>query len=99
MSSVPQSFSQGKESAVAQILFRKVFDEVTQESTPYILIRGSRPEAALISYTDFEQFQALRQQAIRQKFGQLLDRMEATNAELSDAEIAGEVAAARAEVG
>ncbi len=79
--------------------FRKVFDEVAEDHTPYVLIRGSRPEAALISYADFEQFQYLRQQAIRQKFGQLLDRMEVTNADLSDEEIAGEVVAALAEVG
>lgn len=78
--------------------FRKVFDEVAQSNTPYVLIRGSRPEAALISYADFEQFQALRQQALRTKFGQILNRMEAANAGFTDEEIAAEVAAAQDEI-
>jgi len=30
--------------------FRSVFDRVARENVPYVLTRGSRPEAALISY-------------------------------------------------
>jgi len=79
--------------------FRKVFDEVAESSTPYVLIRGSRPQAALISYADYEQFQALRQQAIQARFDRLLNRMESANAEFSDEEIAADVAAAQEEAG
>ena len=78
--------------------FRKVFNEVKETQMPYVLIRGSRPEAALISYADFEQFQALRQQAILARFDQVLARMEIVNADFSDEEIAADVAAARSEI-
>lgn len=78
--------------------FRKIFDEVAEGNTPYVLLRGSRPEAALISYADFEQFQTLRQQAIQARFDGLLTRMETANADFSDEEIAADVAAARAEI-
>ncbi len=77
--------------------FRKVFDDVKETQTPYVLIRGSRPEAALISYADFEQFQTLRQQATLARFDQVLTRMEIANADFSDEEIAADVAAARQE--
>ncbi|MBP7964435.1 MAG: type II toxin-antitoxin system Phd/YefM family antitoxin [Caldilineaceae bacterium] len=78
--------------------FRKIFDEVKETQMPYVLFRGSRPEAALISYADFEQFQALRQQAILARFDQVLARMEIVNADFSDEEIAADVAAAREEI-
>ncbi len=78
--------------------FRKIFDDVKETHMPYVLIRGSRPEAALISYADFEQFQALRQQATLARFDQVLARMEIANADFSDAEIAADVAAARREI-
>jgi prevent-host-death family protein len=78
--------------------FRKIFDEVAEGATPYVLLRGSRPEAALISYADFEQFQTLRQQAIQARFDGLLARMEAANADFSDEEIAADVAAAQSEI-
>ena len=33
--------------------FRAVFDEVAKKRVPYVLTRGSRPEAALIPYEEF----------------------------------------------
>ena len=36
--------------------FRSIFDEVVHKKTPIVLTRGSRPEAVLISYEDFERF-------------------------------------------
>jgi prevent-host-death family protein len=40
-----------------QRCFRAVFDEVSRQGAPYVLARGSRPEAVLISYEDFVRFQ------------------------------------------
>ncbi len=37
--------------------FRLIFDEVAHKNTPYVLTRGNRPEAALIPYEVFLQFQ------------------------------------------
>jgi prevent-host-death family protein len=41
--------------------FRKILDEVTRRKTPYILTRGSRPEAVLIAYDEFLRLQELDQ--------------------------------------
>ena len=43
--------------------FRSVFDEVAHKHTPYILTRGSRPEAVLIPYEEFLRLQALQEEA------------------------------------
>ena len=36
--------------------FRTILDEVVKNHVPYVLTRGSRPEAAIIPYEDFAQF-------------------------------------------
>ena len=36
--------------------FRKTFDEVAEEHVPYVLTRGSRPEAVLIPYEQYLKF-------------------------------------------
>ncbi|OGO42611.1 MAG: hypothetical protein A2Z04_07615 [Chloroflexi bacterium RBG_16_57_9] len=41
--------------------FRTVFDEVAKKHIPYVLTRGSRPEAALIPYEDFVRFQEMQE--------------------------------------
>jgi prevent-host-death family protein len=48
--------------------FRSVFDQVAKENIPYVLTRGSRPEAALISYEDFLRLQALREEGVLARF-------------------------------
>jgi prevent-host-death family protein len=79
--------------------FRSVFDEVARERIPYVLTRGSRPEAALIPYEEFLRFQTLREQDLLARFDELVARMSEQTAALSEEEVAADIAAARAELG
>jgi len=78
--------------------FRSVFDEVAQENTPYILTRGSRPEAAIIPYAEFASFLTWKEQEILAEFDRAMLRLAEQNASYSDDEIAADVDAAIAEV-
>ena len=78
--------------------FRSVFDEVTKRRTPYILTRGSRPEAVLISYEDFVYYQELQEKTILARFDRLLVRMAESSAIYGDEEVAADVEAARTEI-
>jgi len=79
--------------------FRPVFDQVVKENVPYVLTRGSRPEAALIPYEEFIRFQALQEQQVLARFDQLVARMAEQNAAVSEKEVTADVTAARAELG
>jgi PHD/YefM family antitoxin component YafN of YafNO toxin-antitoxin module len=65
--------------------------------TPYVLTRGSRPEAVLISYEDFLRFQELDEQGVLARFDRLLSRMEAHHADSTEQEVAQDVEAALTE--
>jgi prevent-host-death family protein len=78
--------------------FRAVFDEVAEKRVPYVLTRGSRPEAALIPYEEFLRFQELREQEVLARFDRLVARMAEQNAAASEKEVAADVAAARNEL-
>ncbi|MBI1297999.1 type II toxin-antitoxin system prevent-host-death family antitoxin [bacterium] len=78
--------------------FRAVFDEVTNENMPYVLTRGSRPEAAIIPYTEFTQFLAWKEQEIVAEFDRAMQRLVERNADYSDDEIAADVEEAITEV-
>ena len=78
--------------------FRSIFDQVAKNHVPYVLTRGSRPEAALIPYEEFLQFQALKERDLLARFDQLVERMSAQHATVSEAEVEADVAAARAEL-
>jgi prevent-host-death family protein len=78
--------------------FRSVFDEVARKHVPYVLTRGSRPEAALIPYEEFLQFQALKEQDVLARFDRLVARMAEQNAAVDEEEVAADVAAALAEL-
>lgn len=78
--------------------FRVVFDEVVKKQVPYVLTRGSRPEAVLIPYEEFLQWQALQEQEVLARFDQLITRMAEQNAAADEEEVAADVAAARAEL-
>lgn len=78
--------------------FRAVFDQVAKEKVPYVLMRGSRPEAALISYEDYLAFQSLQEQQVLARFDELMTRMAEQNAVVGEDEVAADVAAARAEL-
>ena len=78
--------------------FRAVFDEVAKKQVPYVLTRGSRPEAVLISYEEFLRYQALQEQEVLVNFDRLSARLVEENATVTDDEVAADVAAAIAEL-
>ena len=78
--------------------FRSVFDEVAKEHVPYVLTRGSRPEAALIPYEEFLRFQQMKEQEVFARFDRLVERMTRQHTAASEEEVAADVAAARAEL-
>ena len=78
--------------------FRAVFDEVARKRTPYILTRGSRPEAVMLAYEDFLHYQQLSEQNILARFDRLMKRMAAHNTAFADEEIEAHIEHARAEL-
>ncbi len=74
--------------------FRPVFDQVAKENIPYVLTRGSRPEAALIPYEEFLRFQALQEQEVLARFDRLVTRMAEQNAVVGEEEVSADVDAA-----
>jgi PHD/YefM family antitoxin component YafN of YafNO toxin-antitoxin module len=76
--------------------FRAVFDDVAHHRIAYVLTRHSTPEVAMIPYDDFLHFQLLDEQQVLDRFGQLIQRMASQNALVADAEVASDIAAARA---
>jgi prevent-host-death family protein len=79
--------------------FRSVFDQVAEENVSYVLTRGSRPEAALISYEEFVRFQALQERDVMTRFDQLVARMAEQNAAVDEREVAADIDAALADSG
>ena len=75
--------------------FRSIFDEVTKKNIPYVLTRGSRPEAALIPYEEFLQFQALKEQEVLSNFDRLTARLSQQNTDIDEAELIADIKAAR----
>ena len=71
--------------------FRSIFDEVARRRTPYILTRGSRPEAALIPYDEYQRFQQFQEKDILGRFDRLVERMTAHNNAYSDEEVEADV--------
>jgi prevent-host-death family protein len=72
--------------------FRKTFDEVAEEHVPYVLTRGSRPEAVLIPYEQYLRFIRADAEGIRKRFDDMLARMSAANGRFSEEEVAKDVA-------
>jgi PHD/YefM family antitoxin component YafN of YafNO toxin-antitoxin module len=56
-------------------------------NTPYILTRGSRPEAVLLSYDQYIRLMRADETSVLKRFDALLDRMERLNAHYSEAEV------------
>jgi prevent-host-death family protein len=79
--------------------FRSVFDEVSRRGIPYVLTRGSRPEAALIPYDEYLRFQEFQEDEVLRRFDRLVERMRVQNEAFSDDEIIKDIAEARAESG
>jgi prevent-host-death family protein len=75
--------------------FRTIFDEVSHRHVPYVLTRGSRPEATLIPYEDFLRFQEMQEKEELVRFDRLLASMAAQNTAYDEDEVADDVAAAQ----
>ncbi len=71
--------------------FRTVFDEVVHNHTPYILTRGSRPEAAIIPYDQYLEYIKAHEEDVHSRFDAMLRRMEQLNAKFTDEEVERDV--------
>jgi len=75
--------------------FKSVLDEVGKRGIPYILTRGSRPEAALVPYDEFLRYQEFQESEILDRYDRLVDRMAVQNARFSEEEIEADIRVAR----
>ncbi len=71
--------------------FRKTFDEVAEERTPYILTRGSRPEAVLVPYDRYIRLLRAEEEGILKRFDDFLARMKEAHERFSEEEVAKDV--------
>jgi prevent-host-death family protein len=78
--------------------FRSVIDDVTKAGVPYVLTRGSRAEAALVPYEEYERLQALHEKEVGFELDRLLERMRRLNAGRTEDELRKDIRRARAEV-
>jgi prevent-host-death family protein len=78
--------------------FRSIFDQVVKERTPYILTRGSRPEAVLIPYEDYARIQSVSEDNVLERFNRLMEKMRLVNAGRSEDEVQADVEATIREV-
>lgn len=78
--------------------FKAVLDEVAKENIPYILTRGSRPEAVLVSYTEYQRLQQLQEMEVLRRVDALLTRLGEQNAVYDMDNVVADVEAALSEV-
>jgi prevent-host-death family protein len=78
--------------------FRHVLDDVVEQKAAYILTRGSRPEAVLISYEQYRRFVTGNSEAVLARIERLLARMARQNEAYADEEVEADVAEAAREV-
>ena len=67
--------------------FRSVFEDVVKKHTPYILMRGSRPEAVLIPYDQYLRFLHADEAGVLKRIEDALAYMARVNAQYEDDEI------------
>ena len=75
--------------------FRSFFDDVVRKRTPIVLTRGSRPEAVLLPYEDYQRFQQMQESEVLARFDQVWNRLAQLNASFTDEELATDIEAAR----
>jgi len=71
--------------------FRSVFDEVVCRHIPYVLTRGSRPEAVLVPYEQYLRFAQADEAGVLKRFDNLVSRMAMVNAKYADAEVGADL--------
>ncbi len=77
--------------------FRSVFDDVSRRGIPYVLTRGSRPEAALIPYDEYQRYLEFQEAEVLSRFDRLMERMRIQNEAYTDEEVTRDIASVRAE--
>ncbi len=77
--------------------FRSVFDEVSRRGIPYVLTRGSRPEAALIPYDEYQRYLEFQEAEVLRRFDRLVERMRIQNEAYTDGEVIRDIASVKAE--
>ena len=77
--------------------FKAVFDEVREARVPYILTRGSRPEAVLLPYEEYLRLERLDEKEVVYRFDRLLERMRDHNKDASEEEVLDDTRRARDE--
>ncbi len=78
--------------------FRSVFDDVVKNRTPYILTRGSRPEAVIIPYDEYLRSQRFNEEEVLARFDAAVERMSEYNSQYTDEEVEADIKAAIREV-
>ena len=78
--------------------FRRIFEEVANNRVPYVLTRGSRPEAALIPYEDYLKLQQAQEAQVEARMARLVAKMSELNAAFSDEEIEADLREADREI-
>jgi prevent-host-death family protein len=78
--------------------FRRVFEEVANNRVPYVLTRGSRPEAALIPYEDYLKFRQVQEAEVEARMARLVAKMGELNTRFSDEEIEADLREADREI-
>lgn len=74
--------------------FRSIFDQVVKHHVPYVLTRGSRPEAVLLPYEHYVKLVQADESGVLKRLDDLLARMEVVNARYSESEIEADLNAA-----
>jgi len=77
--------------------FKAIIDEVREDRVPYVLTRGSRPEAVILPYDEYVRLERLDEKEVVYRFDRLLERMRERNAAISEDEVADDVRRARNE--
>jgi prevent-host-death family protein len=75
--------------------FKTFFEDVSRRRIPLILTRGSRPEAVLIPYEDYQRFQEMQESEVLARFDEVWRRLAEVNSEYSVDEIAADIEEAR----
>ena len=67
--------------------FRAIFDDVVHRQVPYVLARGSRPEAVLLPYEQYVKFSQANEAGILDRIDRAVARMTEVNAAYTDKEV------------
>jgi prevent-host-death family protein len=77
--------------------FKAVIDEVREDRVPYVVTRGSRPEAVLLPYDEYVRLEQLDEKEVVYRFDRLLERMRERNRGISEEKAAADARRAREE--